>query len=320
MLALLAAAVITTAPVRLIIDTDMGNDIDDVIALALAHRLQDLGECEILAVTASKPDPLSAQFCGSVNAYFDRPKIAVGEAMTGPKTQDGGYLPLALVYPGGAKPQPAVALLRKTLAEQPDGSVTIVQIGFSTNLSDLLETKPDAHSSLSGRDLVRKKVKTLSLMAGAFTPVWGNDRHLEYNVVKDIASARNLAEEWPTPMVFSGFEIGLALPFPLSRTKREGDDLIEDACRIYDKTLGTRPSWDQTSVLQAVRPKSAGFKLSPPGRVIIEPDGFTRFTPKTGGSHRYLIVPKGQNEAIIKQMERLYSAEISIATDLNAGV
>ena len=46
----LHAIVAVYAPVRIIIDTDMSTDCDDVGALCMAHALADLGECEILAV------------------------------------------------------------------------------------------------------------------------------------------------------------------------------------------------------------------------------------------------------------------------------
>ena len=38
-------------PERIIVDTDMSVDVDDVGALCLAHALQDRNEAEILAVT-----------------------------------------------------------------------------------------------------------------------------------------------------------------------------------------------------------------------------------------------------------------------------
>ena len=51
-LAALSAAVAEhpKSPIRIIIDTDMSTDCDDVGALCMAHALADLGECEILAV------------------------------------------------------------------------------------------------------------------------------------------------------------------------------------------------------------------------------------------------------------------------------
>ena len=42
----------------------------------------------------------------------------------------------------------AVNLLREILAVQPDNSVVIVQVGFSTNLAELLQTDRDDYSSL----------------------------------------------------------------------------------------------------------------------------------------------------------------------------
>ena len=43
-----------TEPVRLVFDTDIGNDVDDVLALGMIHSLQSRGHCELLAVTVTK--------------------------------------------------------------------------------------------------------------------------------------------------------------------------------------------------------------------------------------------------------------------------
>ena len=39
------------APIKIIFDTDIGNDVDDVLALSVLHALQTRGDCELLAVT-----------------------------------------------------------------------------------------------------------------------------------------------------------------------------------------------------------------------------------------------------------------------------
>src|SRR5262249_13207330 len=117
--------------------------------------------------------------------------------------------------------RPATEVLRTTLAAQPDQSVVIVQVGFSTNLARLLDSESDAISALSGRELFRHKLRLLPLMAGPFQPIEGNRWYREYNVVKDIGSARALADRWPTPMVYSGFEIGIALPYPAQSIERD---------------------------------------------------------------------------------------------------
>ena len=54
-------------PLPIIFDTDIGNDIDDVLALALLHELADRREVEILAVTISKDNPWCAPHVDLIN-------------------------------------------------------------------------------------------------------------------------------------------------------------------------------------------------------------------------------------------------------------
>jgi purine nucleosidase len=167
----------------------------------------------------------------------------------------------------GADAPEATRLLRDVLARQPDRSVVIVQVGFSINLTRLLESPLDEHSPLAGRELVQKKVRLLSLMAGAFQPIEGK-QHLEYNVVKDIHSARKLAQNWPTPMIYSGFEIGLAIAYPAFSIERDYNYVahhpLAEAYCLFMPPPHNRPTWDLRSVLQAVRPDRAYFSLSDP--------------------------------------------------------
>lgn len=51
-----------------------------------------------------------------------------------------------------------VLLYRRLLASSPDNSITIANIGFHDNLYHLLHSQPDHVSSLSGPDLIKKKV------------------------------------------------------------------------------------------------------------------------------------------------------------------
>jgi inosine-uridine nucleoside N-ribohydrolase len=86
-----------------------------------------------------------------------------------------------------------VKVLRKALAAAEDGSVVVIQVGFSTNLARLLESPADAASTLPGVELVAKKVRLLQLMAGAFEPIEGNAAFGEYNVMRDRSAARSAA-------------------------------------------------------------------------------------------------------------------------------
>ncbi len=304
-------------PVRLIFDTDMGNDVDDALALGVIHALQTRGACELLAVTVTKDNNLAAPFIDAVNTFYNCGEIPIGVVRRGKTPQPGKFLPLAerkdddrFRYPhnllSGQNAPEAVGLLRKILTSQPDGSIVLVQVGFSTNFIRLLESQPDEHSKLSGRELIEKKVRLLSMMAGAFQTIRGNKRYLEYNVVQDIPSAQTLADKWPTRIVYSGFEIGIAIPYPSESIDRDFGYVphhpIAEAYRLYCKPNENRPTWDLTSVLYAVYPDRGFFDVSPRGRVTVEADGFTRFDKQSDGPHQYLIASP---EQIIRTKEAL---------------
>lgn len=300
---------LTPRPVPLIFDTDIGNDVDDVLALGVIHALESRGECELLAVTLTKDNPLAAAFVDVVNTFYGRGDVPVGVCKSGITPEEGKFLGLAekkdgdhLRYPhdlsSGKDAPDAVALLRETLAAAPERSVVFVQVGFSTNLANLLASPPDNVSPLTGTELVKKKGRLLSIMAGAFEPIRGRDGkphdHKEYNVIKDIASAQKLAADWPTPVVCSGYEIGLSLPYPHESIERDYNYVehhpLAEAYRLYNPPPHNRPTWDLTSVLYAVRPDHGYFGLSKPGHVKIADDGLTTFEPSDGGPHRYLTL------------------------------
>jgi len=313
-------------PVPLIFDTDIGNDVDDVLALGLIHALQSRGECELLAVTITKDHPLAAPFTDAVNTFYGRGHIPIGVCKSGLTNQVGKFISLAekrdasdLRYPhdllSGKDALEAVGLLRRTLAAAEDQSVVIVQVGFSTNLANLLRSKADAASSLEGLELVKRKVKLLSVMAGAFDKIPNKNGelavHKEYNVVIDIPSAQRLSRDWPTPIWWSGFEIGLALKYPHSSIENDYRYVphhpLADAYVLYNPPPHDRPTWDLTSVLSAVRPKHAYFGLSEPGQVSVAEDGVTTFEKAADGRDRYLKLTAEQKIRALEALVQLSS-------------
>lgn len=295
-------------PVPLIFDTDIGNDVDDALALGVIHALQSRGECNLLAVTITKDHPQCAAFVDAVNTFYGRGNIPIGMPRSGVTPEQSRFTVLADERDNGEPRYPhdlmsgddapgAVEVLRKTLAGQSDGSVVITQVGFSTNLANLLDSGPDAHSPLNGRDLAAKKVRLISIMAGAFALIDGRE-HKEYNVVKDLPAAQKLAREWPTPIVYSGFEIGIAITYPAHSVENDFEYVehhpLKEAYQLYMPTPHERPTWDLTSVLWAVRPDYGYFALSVPGRAEVDGEGRTEFKPSPDGPHRYLIADDKQ--------------------------
>ena len=297
-------------PVRVIFDTDISGDVDDVLALAMLHNLEDRGECDLLAVTISKVNPLTGPFTDAVNTFYGRPDLPLGITrdaqrreskylkLVETRSPDGWRFPHDVVD-NEQTPKP-VALMRRILSSQPDQSVVIIQVGLAVNVARLLESAPDDISPLSGVDLVRKKVKLLSVMAGAFEPIRGNKRYLEANVINDVPSMQQLAKKWPseTPVIWSGFEIGIAAAYPHESIARDfgyvSHHIVREAYLLHSGPTHNRPTWDLTSVLYAVRPDRGYFGLSQRGSVRVEGDGFTTFTPSENGRDRFLTMTETQ--------------------------
>ena len=309
-----------------IFDTDIGNDVDDVLALGMIHALQSRGECELLAVTITKDHERAAAFTDAVNTFYKRGDIPIGVCRSGVTLEEGKFNGLAVKKDGDSHRFPhdllsgkdapdAVDVLRKALASQKDGTVVIAQVGFSTNLGALLKSKPDSHSSLNGVDLVKQKVRLLSIMAGAFTQIPGKGGqlydHKEYNIIKDIPAAKSIAADWPTEIVWSGFEIGISLVYP-HRSINEDFRYVEhhplaEAYLLYNPPPHDRPTWDLTSVLYGVRSGHSYFDISDTGDVTVADDGLTTFKKNAAGKHRYLIINKAQKLRTLEALQLLSS-------------
>lgn len=281
-------------PVPVIFDTDMGPDYDDAGAIALLHAFADEGKAKILATVASTKYEGVAAVLDVFNTYFKRPGVPVGvpkgEAVT---KKDSQHWTDTLIknYPhhiqNNSEVPDAVDVYRQVLAKQPDKSVTIVTVGFLTNLSNLLKSQPDKYSSLTGKQLVDKKVKSLVSMAGKFTS------GREFNIYMDGPSAKHVYENWGTPVILSGFEIGekIKTGLPLVHNSTIQNSPVKDVFRIsipLDKNdKDGRMSWDETAVFVAIAGHRPYYKLTS-GTIQVNDDGSNTWNDK-GGSHFYLV-------------------------------
>jgi hypothetical protein len=187
LLALFVLANVGFAARPVIFDTDMGNDIDDALALAMLHALTDRGECQLIGVTLTNASPAAVPYIRMLNRFYGRPALPVGAAIKTLKdgAQDG-YMSAALRTmradnSGTAEPAPTV--LRRLLTNASE-KVIIVQTGFSTNLAALLD-------SPGGAALAKDKVALVVAMAGNFA-----DGAPEYNVKIDVDAAKAHADRF----------------------------------------------------------------------------------------------------------------------------
>ena len=95
---------LAAAPVRLIFDTDMGNDVDDAVALAMIHALESRGEAKLLAVTVTKDNRWAAPFVDLMDTFYGRPGIPIGVVRHGKTPEDSNMirLPAERTRPDGS--------------------------------------------------------------------------------------------------------------------------------------------------------------------------------------------------------------------------
>lgn len=305
-------------PTLLIFDTDIGNDIDDALALSVIHALADRDECQLLAVTITKDHPDCAAFVDLVNTFYGRGDIPIGMVRDGKTPQESRFVSETVAATDGDGPRyphdlksgddapEAVSLMRKVLATAPDESVVMVVVGFSTNIARLLDSQADEYSDLSGEELVARKCRLLSIMAGTF----GGDRidHKEYNVHIDLPAAKTIYERWPTPIVASGWEIGMDILYPSVSIEEDYNYVdhhpVAEAYTKYQTMPYDRATWDLTSVLYAVRPERGYFGLSKTGTIHVDDEALTKFEEDPQGKHRFITVDEEQiarvREALIQ--------------------
>jgi pyrimidine-specific ribonucleoside hydrolase len=286
----------------IIFDTDMGPDYDDVGAIAMLHALADSNKTTILATIASTRYEGVGEVLNVLNTYFGRPSLPIGVPKgnaVSTKDQQGWSDFLRKHYPHeqrkNADYDDAVTLYRRILSAQADTSVTIVTVGFMTNLANLLKSAADHHSSLTGIELVRKKVRLLVSMAGNFPS------GREFNIHKDVPSAQAVFDNWPTSVTLSGFEIGMKIKsgLPLVNNKQIVNSPVKDVFRISiplsaQDSLG-RMSWDQTAVLVAVNGPHPYYDLRY-GTMKIAADGSN--TWKEEGRNHAILVEKSSPAAV----------------------
>jgi len=296
-------------PVAVIFDTDMGPDYDDVGAISILHTLADSGYVKILAtVSSTKYEGVSA-ILNVFNTYFKRPEIPIGTPKWDASVlKDSQHWTdtLLVKYPHRIKKNSdvpdAVEVYRKILAFSPDSSVTIVTVGFLTNLANLLETKADQYSSLPGKELVRRKVKLLVSMAGSFPS------GREFNIFIDSVASKKVFRNWPGNILFNGFEIGSKIKtgIPLIRNELIKNSPVKDVFRICIpqsfEDINGRMSWDEVAVLIAVKGYSPWFSIEE-GKIIIEDDGSNKWN-YNGSGHSYIVFSKtpGEIEELLNKL------------------
>ncbi len=328
-----SAAISFGAKEKIIFDTDMGNDCDDVMAQVMLFAYAKAEKADLLCIAINKQNKYSPIFTRLICEYYGFGKLPIYMVENGIKPKDGHYLRQTLeaknadgslrfpVKNPDEKFENSIIGLRKTLAAQPDNSVVYVSVGFLTNIARLLQSKPDDISPLDGKQLVAKKVKYISLMGGGFAPTdfWGRklDKvYPEYNILCDADASKYVFENTPVEIILSPFEFGIKLRFPYYSVKNDFHNAANNpasfACdayvtKIFNASKNTseldRYIWDLTSVLYVFNPEYFGISVS--GDITLTKDATTIFKANPKGKVRYLILEQSKAKPIIDKCVNL---------------
>lgn len=176
---------------KVILDTDIGSDIDDAICLAY---LLAQPACELLGVTTVSGEPverakLASALCKAAGKQVpiypgaEQPLLSVQRQ---PRSQQSAMLdrwPHETEFPHAG----AVEFLRRTIRAHP-GEVTLLAIGPMTNVALLFATDPEIPALL----------KQLVMMIGVFTDLQEGVGPLEWNAICDPHAAAMVYNATPT--------------------------------------------------------------------------------------------------------------------------
>ena len=175
------------APEKVIIDTDIGDDVDDAFAVALALRSPEL---EILGITTTFGDTETrAKLLDRMLGELGRQDIPVAVGIpthatnifTQRRYAEGGHFARAS-HPG------AVDFIAEQIRRYP-GQITLIAIGPLMNVGALIDKDPATF----------RKLRRVVLMGGSIYRGYGDFEYLpargpqpEWNILNDISSARKL--------------------------------------------------------------------------------------------------------------------------------
>jgi hypothetical protein len=261
-------------PLGVVFDSDMGNNIDAALALALLYGLEGKGECRISGLSVTKSNLKSAAFCDVLARFYKSRPPSVGMADDGQSPEDTPMLaaPLSHGYPNQVHSindtaDPAVSI-RNALTAQHPGHCVVVLAGPPTNLLRTLALK-------GVKDLIASNVRLLAVAGESNAPA-------------------SLTAEWPSPIVVAPAEIGQKLPYPGASIEKDfawaPHHPIVDAYRAFQAMPYDAPAPALAAALYAVRTNEGYFQLS-------------------AGKPPRLIAGDGQKEGVIAAYTSLISAQ-----------
>lgn len=268
------ASLSSSGPEKVIFDTDIGDDIDDAFALALALSTPKL---RVIGVTTAWGDTdlrarLVARFL-SETGHSDIPVAA------GPKTHANSTFTQAQwaeAWPEPAKGWPdAVDFIREAARRDP-GQITLISVSPFSNVAALIDKDPAAF----------RQLKKVVIMGGSIRRGYGDLGYRpnkgpepEYNILMDISGAKKLFASgvplYVMPLDSTQLKLDEVLrPILFSRGLRMTDALALLYAQWTASTQNPTPTlFDAMAVASAIDP---GLCPTQPMNIVVDDKGYTR--------------------------------------------
>lgn len=297
---LIFSSLLSFSQPKIIFDTDIGGDADDLGALAMLHNYIKRGDCELLAIMLWTTDEYAVPAVDAINRFYLNPNIPIGARKDGTYTSETNYNKVVadnfdykLTY--NDVPE-TVDLYRKILASATDTSIIVVTVGPLLNIQRLIQSKADKHSPLNGSELISKKVKEFVVMGGQF-PKGDNEWNFNGNMP---GVTKFVIENLKVPIVFSGYELGVKINTGATFNSIDPETPLykgflyfsEHAPWMKDRFKGqilNNATYDQTAVLYAVNGGvDVLWEKITGGYCEADEKGGNRWVKRQNSNHSYL--------------------------------
>lgn len=290
---------------KVVLDTDLGSDADDVGALALANLFHNRHIIDLLAVTYTTSSLYGPLAVSAVNTFYGNKDIPIG-LYHGPdflkeEIKDNYPTPVVEHFPHKNLDEmlDAVKLLRKILSENKD--VTLIFIGQLLNLHNLMLSNGDEISHLSGLELINQSVKEIYIMGGLFPEITGiecENKGDEYNLLTAKDASYYVFKHLTVPTKIVDGTLGAEVVTGAKGVEKFGDKNVVSyayARYIYRNPDGSRFSWDPITVYRACIQDDL-FKEVGPGTVTLSEPCRTTYKDDPNGNFYIVKANKDYQE------------------------